>query len=214
MFVDPVDPERDEAPGYFDVVKRPMDLSTVRRKLEDGDYATVHDWEEDVLLTFSNAFCYNGKGSPVGVIAADLQTLFRDLIKTVSDDQNATWLSELVQLRKEMCDHVALRSPAVCGHCHSHLPKQPQAPADPTAEVRRLLVSCMTKSDLERLAASLAQMTEDHQINRIAKIIQHGNPEMNVVDGAAVDLDLLAPQTLRELREFVAGQFEAKGKFG
>jgi hypothetical protein len=214
MFVDPVDPEQDEAPGYFDVVKRPMDLSTVRRKLEDGDYATVHDWKEDVLLTFSNALCYNGKGSPVGVIATDLQALFRDLVKTISDDQNATWLSELVQLSREFCDHVTLRSSTVSGHCHSHPPKQPQAPDDPTAEVRRLLVNCMTKSDLESLAASLAQMTQDNQIDRIIKIIQHGNPEMNVVDGAVVDLDLLAPQTLRDLREFVTGQFEAKGKFG
>jgi predicted dinucleotide-utilizing enzyme len=72
----------------------------------------------------------------------------------------------------------------------------------------------MTKSDLERLATSLSQMTQDNQIDRIVKIIQHGNPEMNVVDGAVVDLDLLAPQTLKDLKEFVAGQFEAMGKFG
>jgi hypothetical protein len=67
---------------------------------------------------------------------------------------------------------------------------------------------------MERLAASLSQLTEQSQIEQIAAIIQRGNPEINSGDGATIDLDLLAPQTLRELREYVATQLEAGDKSG
>jgi hypothetical protein len=149
MFAEPVDPERDESPGYFDVVKRPMDLTTVRQKLENNEYPTVHDWKEEVLLTFANAITYNGKHTPIGVMAADLKAIFKDLVKTIADDQNSTWINELVQLRKELCDQVASRSAAMFGHTHSHVvasvQKRSQVPVDATAEVRRLVVNCMTK---------------------------------------------------------------------
>ena len=43
IFGTPVDEE--EVPGYHSVIKNPMDLSTVRRKLEDLEYETLADME-------------------------------------------------------------------------------------------------------------------------------------------------------------------------
>jgi len=50
-----------EAPGYMDVITAPMDLSTMREKLESGD-GTYSDWLpfwEDLDLMFMNALTYN-----------------------------------------------------------------------------------------------------------------------------------------------------------
>jgi hypothetical protein len=188
-----------------------MDLTTVRQKLENNEYPTVRDWKEDIFLTFSNAISYNGKQTPVGVTAVEMKAIFKDLVKTIVDDQNSAWINELVKLRKDLCDHVVSRSAPMFGQAHSRVvgQNQSQAPVDATAEIRRLVVNCMAESDLGRLAGTLSQMTEQSQINRIAEIIQGGNPEINSEDRATIDLNLLAPQTLMELREYVATQLEA-----
>jgi hypothetical protein len=46
-------------PDYLDFVKRPMDLSTVEKKIKDGKYKYPEDFENDVLLIFRNCEAYN-----------------------------------------------------------------------------------------------------------------------------------------------------------
>lgn len=59
IFTEPVDP--DEVPDYMDVVKEPMDLSTMRRKLRDGEYASLDEMEADFNLMIQNCLAYNNK---------------------------------------------------------------------------------------------------------------------------------------------------------
>jgi hypothetical protein len=204
MFIDPVDPERDEAPGYFDIVKRPMDLTTVRQRLQNDEYSTFQDWKEDVLLIFANATAYNGKGSPISEMAVELQSLFRDLIKTVVDDDSATWFNELQKLRKDLCEHVKTKSVRMIEHDVT-VPKQS---VNTAAEVRRFLVNSMTKRELDKLARNLGMLKKEEQMERIIQIIQKGNPEVSFVEGGIIDLNLLGTQTLRELKEFANRELE------
>ena len=55
----------DALQDYFDIVKRPMDLSTIRCKLEEGQYAGPWDFIDDMTLMFDNAWLYNRKTSKV-----------------------------------------------------------------------------------------------------------------------------------------------------
>lgn len=50
---------------YFHIVKRPMDLSTIRSKLESGEYTDPWNILDDVWLMFDNAWLYNRKTSKV-----------------------------------------------------------------------------------------------------------------------------------------------------
>ncbi|WVR08077.1 hypothetical protein IAU60_005123 [Kwoniella sp. DSM 27419] len=59
FFRQPVDPVRDAARDYFEVIKDPMDLSTIRAKLDNGMYATRHEFANDVKLIISNCMNYN-----------------------------------------------------------------------------------------------------------------------------------------------------------
>lgn len=56
-FLEPVDP--DDAPGYYDVIEQPMDFSTIRKKLEGGQYRDLTDFHEDMLLVQRNCQTYN-----------------------------------------------------------------------------------------------------------------------------------------------------------
>lgn len=65
FFRQPVDPTRDSAPDYLAIVTNPMDLSTIRAKLDSGLYSTRKEFESDVRLLISNCYLYNPVASPV-----------------------------------------------------------------------------------------------------------------------------------------------------
>lgn len=80
-FLVPVDPVLLNIPDYPQVVKNPMDLSTVERKLNNVEYETVDDFVSDISLIFSNCYLYNGRELPVSICAANLETAFNRLLR-------------------------------------------------------------------------------------------------------------------------------------
>ncbi|KAL0442579.1 UNVERIFIED_CONTAM: Transcription factor GTE12 [Sesamum latifolium] len=59
IFSEPVDPVKLNIPDYFEVIAEPMDLGTIKRKLEGNMYLGAEEFAADVRLTFSNAMLYN-----------------------------------------------------------------------------------------------------------------------------------------------------------
>jgi E1A/CREB-binding protein len=64
-FRTPVDPNTMNIPDYFDIVKKPMDMSSIKRKLDAGMYQTPWEFVDDVWLMFENAWVYNRKNTRV-----------------------------------------------------------------------------------------------------------------------------------------------------
>lgn len=62
------------------MVKRPMDLGTIRDRLEKGEvYNTVDDVFEDVALVWSNCRTYNDDGDPIMEFLKNLESTFQKL---------------------------------------------------------------------------------------------------------------------------------------
>ncbi|KAF8910047.1 TATA-binding protein associated factor Taf2 [Gymnopilus junonius] len=76
IFLQPVDPIRDHAPNYFDIIKDPMDLSTMGAKLEEGMYKDRFAFQTDFRLMVNNAKSYNLVGSFVHNEAITLEIFF------------------------------------------------------------------------------------------------------------------------------------------
>ncbi|WVZ53985.1 hypothetical protein U9M48_004863 [Paspalum notatum var. saurae] len=76
LFNKPVDPVLYGIPDYFDVIRNPMDLGTVKKKLTSKQYASTNEFAADVRLTFSNAMKYNPPGNDVHAIAKELNGIF------------------------------------------------------------------------------------------------------------------------------------------
>jgi hypothetical protein len=76
LFREPVDPELYGIPDYFDVIRNPMDLGTVKKKLTNRQFANINEFAADVRLTFSNAMTYNPPGSYVHTEAEKLNGIF------------------------------------------------------------------------------------------------------------------------------------------
>ncbi|OAF69423.1 hypothetical protein A3Q56_02823, partial [Intoshia linei] len=58
-FLKPVDVKGLNLQDYYDVIKNPMDLSTIKKRLESKHYLTADECIYDVCLMFSNCYIYN-----------------------------------------------------------------------------------------------------------------------------------------------------------
>lgn len=76
IFARPVDPISLNIPDYFEIVKNPMDLGTIRKRLENGVYRDWEDVAQDARLTFDNAMLYNPKSSEVHAVAKQFKRDF------------------------------------------------------------------------------------------------------------------------------------------
>ncbi|XP_043224661.1 histone lysine acetyltransferase CREBBP-like [Amphibalanus amphitrite] len=75
-FRQPVDPGALGIPDYFDIIRKPMDLSTIKKKLDTGAFKDPWEYVEDVWLMFDNAWIYNRKTSKVYKFASKLSEVF------------------------------------------------------------------------------------------------------------------------------------------
>ncbi|KAI4278258.1 MAG: hypothetical protein LQ337_001139 [Flavoplaca oasis] len=75
-FATPVDPVALNIPDYHSIIKKPMDLRTVREKLENAQYENAKEFEQDVRLIFANCRKYNGPEHPIRLTANEVEQIF------------------------------------------------------------------------------------------------------------------------------------------
>jgi Bromodomain. len=98
-FLEPVDPVALGIPDYPDVIKRPMDLSTMTRKLSEGAYGRIPPggkyfspiskmlngpFYDDIMLIFDNAMLFNPIGDYIHNDAKTLKGLTSRKIETLT----------------------------------------------------------------------------------------------------------------------------------
>ena len=76
IFLVPVDPKKHGVPDYFDIIKNPMDMGTVKTKLDTKAYLNPAEFCADMRLIFSNGLLYNGTASDAGVMTETVRQLF------------------------------------------------------------------------------------------------------------------------------------------
>lgn len=61
---------------YHDIIKKPMDLGTVKQKMDNRDYRTAQEFAGDIRLIFTNCYKYNPEDHDVVAMAKVLQEVF------------------------------------------------------------------------------------------------------------------------------------------
>jgi bromodomain-containing factor 1 len=64
-FVEPVDVEGLKLYDYYDIIKEPMDLATIKKKMDARQYVNAEEVRRDVVLMCNNCFTYNPEGQEV-----------------------------------------------------------------------------------------------------------------------------------------------------
>lgn len=86
-FYTPVDVEKLGLSDYFDIIKKPMDLGTVRKKMKNRTYKTAKEFADDVRLIFSNCYKYNPPDHNVVTMARQLSAVFEDRFAKMPDER-------------------------------------------------------------------------------------------------------------------------------
>jgi Bromodomain len=58
-------PRKNEYAGYYDVIKKPMDVKTILSRTKKAEYTSLDEYEADWALIFSNACTFNTPDSIV-----------------------------------------------------------------------------------------------------------------------------------------------------
>lgn len=77
-FLQPVDPVALNCPSYFDIIKHPMDLSTIQHKYNTNQYETPEEFEDDFRLMLDNCYKFNPEDSPVYIMGTRLEAMFNN----------------------------------------------------------------------------------------------------------------------------------------
>ncbi|KAH8252352.1 hypothetical protein KR038_008256, partial [Drosophila bunnanda] len=83
VFYDPLDAELLTLYDYHEIVKEPMDLSTVRHRLNSGVYQTCTEFAKDMRLIFYNTYLYTSCDHLCYDMAKRLQVIFENLYAEV-----------------------------------------------------------------------------------------------------------------------------------
>ncbi|KAG9101496.1 hypothetical protein FS749_006399 [Ceratobasidium sp. UAMH 11750] len=94
-FYEPVDVAF--VPTYYKVIKRPMDLGTMRKKLDEGNYPNAHAFHNDFRLMIKNCMIFNPPGTAVHNAGLEMDRIFKEKWKnlpplrqlSLEDDQAA-----------------------------------------------------------------------------------------------------------------------------
>jgi len=66
IFHNPVDPDLLGIPDYFDIVTDPIDLGTIKQRINYNQYTRMQDVVDDIQRCFDNCLLYNGEDTPAG----------------------------------------------------------------------------------------------------------------------------------------------------
>jgi len=82
-FLAPVDVVTLAIPDYLHVIKQPMDLGTISKKLNDQEYKRIDDFVEDVRLVWRNCKRYNNETLDIHKSAQTLEALFEEKLQPI-----------------------------------------------------------------------------------------------------------------------------------
>merc|ERR1711939_335647 len=82
-FAQPVN--KDEVPDYYEVIKEPMDLSTMEERLQNDLYPRPEDFIKDAKLIFDNCRRYNNETTPYAKSANKLEKFMWQQIKNIPE---------------------------------------------------------------------------------------------------------------------------------
>ena len=106
MFRYPVDQIKDHALNYYEIVKKPMCLDTIKKKLNAGAYDTIDDFSDDLRLIYNNSILFNQKNSVITWMAADMVKWFNERRNKKGVSKEVVWNEKVQKICKKIAEHM------------------------------------------------------------------------------------------------------------
>jgi bromodomain-containing protein 4 len=86
-FQNPVDAIKLKLPDYHKLIKQPMDLGTIKKRLENCYYYSASECIQDFKTMFTNCYSYNKPGEDVVLMAQTLEKIFLSKISEMPKEE-------------------------------------------------------------------------------------------------------------------------------
>jgi len=182
-FLEPVDPVALNIPDYPEIIKNPMDLSSVEERLDNGEYASIDDFAEDLRLIWANAERYNGPQHQVTKMGKQLGVLFEKRFQTIKKKE------------KDANEKTTRGTPS----------KQSSVVPGTLKVKTKMNIQDMSYEEKRQLCLMINNLDGRH-LGKVVQIIYRGMPEVFKVTSQDTEIEInvesLDPATLRELEKY------------
>uniref|UniRef100_A0A8C8JD13 Bromodomain containing 4 n=1 Tax=Oncorhynchus tshawytscha TaxID=74940 RepID=A0A8C8JD13_ONCTS len=86
-FQAPVDAVKLNLPDYYKIIKVPMDMGTIKKRLENSYYWNAQECIQDFNTMFTNCYIYNKPGDDIVLMAEQLEKMFLQKITEMPQDE-------------------------------------------------------------------------------------------------------------------------------
>lgn len=218
VFNQPVDAELEGLYDYHLIISHPMDLGTVKKRLESKLYPSPMEFVDDVRLTFANAKKYNAETHVIHRIALMLEMVFEDWWSNMvtkpldvheEDNTIKNWFEDSCDINDQQLQlPLANKETNTLSPMRKKLPKPPKPhPTDPCKRQ-------MTFEEKEKLKVELEMLPED-KVNCVTQILekrQSSHTWVEIENDIVLDFENLDNDTLWELDRFITNYKKSRGK--
>ncbi|XP_022738231.1 transcription factor GTE10-like isoform X2 [Durio zibethinus] len=197
VFNNPVDVVKLNIPDYFTVIKHPMDLGTVKKRITSGQCSSPFDFAADVRLTFSNAMTYNPPGNDFYYMAKTLSKYFEVGWKAIEKKLPVTMDVDAVPCTAAAPIEVETNSNILPLKKKTINPKDILIKPEPVRQIMTHQEKHNLSTELESLLGELPENIVDFLKEKSSCEGQTGEDEIEV------DIDALSDETLFKLRKLL-----------
>lgn len=181
---------------YHNIIKKPMDLGTIKSNLEKNLYNSPLDFASDVRLTFNNALTYNPKGHHVCFMAETLLAKFEQMFSpafTKCQEMNHNLAPIFAETRLEKPEMKAAEKTG----------KSVEKTAKSSKVARVEEKKEMSFKEKHMLGQSLMELPQGKMAELLSILKKRGDDFLRDGDEIELDIETLDNQTVWELDRFV-----------
>ncbi|KAJ4931570.1 hypothetical protein JOQ06_025865, partial [Pogonophryne albipinna] len=86
-FHEPVDAYRLSLPDYHKIIKQPMDMGTIKKRLENNYYRSASECIQDFNTMFTNCYIYNKPNDDIVLMAQPLEKIFLQKVAQMPEEE-------------------------------------------------------------------------------------------------------------------------------
>uniref|UniRef100_A0AAZ3QQ85 Bromodomain-containing protein 2 n=1 Tax=Oncorhynchus tshawytscha TaxID=74940 RepID=A0AAZ3QQ85_ONCTS len=86
-FHEPVDASKLSLPDYHKIIKQPMDMGTIKRRLESNYYRSASECMQDFNTMFTNCYIYNKPTDDIVLMAQSLEKAFLQKVAQMPQEE-------------------------------------------------------------------------------------------------------------------------------
>ncbi|NXH78155.1 BRDT protein, partial [Hydrobates tethys] len=160
-FHQPVDAAALNLPDYYSIIKKPMDLSTIKKRLEHNYYTKAAECIEDFKTMFLNCYIYNKPGDDIVFMAQDLEKVFMQKIAQMPPEERPVILNK--GKRKGKKPEETQQPNAGTSNEQSTMQKQAESSEQPpvmTQELQQVTLAPLSAAQLTALMPTAVPITK------------------------------------------------------